>query len=60
MFISTSLVVDTFPLMSDDEDVFEEENDDQDDEGKMKFIMVCLKDCRIHYISPKYSKNYNL
>ena len=42
MFISTSLVVDTFPLMSDDEDVFEEENEDQDDEGKMKLIMVCL------------------
>ena len=42
MFISTSLVVDTFPLMSDDEDVFEEENEDQDDEGIMKLIMVCL------------------
>ena len=42
MFISSSLVVDTFPLMSDDEDVFEEENEDQDDEGKMKLIMVCL------------------
>ena len=42
MFISTSLVVDTFPLMSDDEDVFEEENEDQDDEGITKLIMVCL------------------
>ena len=42
MFISTSLVVDTFPLMSDDEDVFEEENEDQDDEGKMKLIMLYL------------------
>ena len=43
MFISTPLVVDTFPLMSDDEDVFEEENEDEDEEGKMKLIMFCLK-----------------